>query len=1159
MIDFMLYRFRIGTFSNNKQKRNKSNYAGNCIPNLGSFNHFLYFAYIFIMIYIMSVTMAMLVDLNTMTFVIQIPRLTKFEQLHIFSSNVKLFAVLLSWFLIKRTIVGAAGGLDLLGICRYYHNYMSKKHYLFKKFLKSCEYVYIWIYALNFLLITIINPSLLNPGPSNLSVVFQNLQGLIPFSQLGCTHPTLDSTKIFEINSYLNNCKPDIFIWNETWLKRSIDDNEVVNTDKYKIFRLDRSNHTHPPDPTSSRKFRSNGGGVMIGINRELDVISAGINISCKAEILGVTLKFRNGKKVAICTCYRVGTLGVANHNNIESYIQGVLSRRGINNMVLIGDFNMAHTQWSSYQTNDNVERLFLDSFSNFGFQQLVDSPTHCKGNILDLLLTNSPQLVSNISVADEFLMCKSDHFPIQFKVKSYARKKKTAKREIYNFKRANWDALISELDSTNWQHLLSSSDVEVAWNAFKAHLFCVVDKHIPKIKIQNQFQPPWFDSETYELCREKERLRSAYKRTKSDVNYVKYANCRRSFKRLVQGKMRDNFKDEYNSNLITKKFWSYVKSKSNSHRIPDLVNLKDTYRTNPIDQAELFNKFFKDQFSEPSTYDIEIDQTNDIFNIDFRCTRIYNILHKLNVNKAMGPDGIHGKVLKHCATSISYPLSILFNLSYTTGKIPLEWKLANVVPVHKKGCKSNVENYRPISLTCIVMKVYEKVIRDELMFRCGHLIDDRQHGFLQFRSCTTQMIGYCDSLALSLNKNTRSDVIYFDFQKAFDTVNHDLILRKLKFQYNIDGKLLRFFINYLKNRKQCIVLSNTKSSVQPVISGVPQGSILGPTLFVLFLNDITSGLNDGTNICMYADDTKVWREINCENDHLILQNDINYLLDWAHNNKMKFHPSKCKVLSITRNPPPLLDILPNIQFVYSLGSCIIDYCDSEKDLGIHMNGSLNFNEHCEYLYSKANQKLAMLKRNCNFVNNARMKRSLYLTLVRSIFEHCPIVWRPASSSPVDKLESIQKRAFKWIFDDLTSSYSCMELYYAHCKQLNILPIKFRFDYHDLKMFHIIVNEYICVKIPAYLKPFSENRLRSSHLDYKCYVSDISPRNLNSYQNSSTNRSNSAFGNSFFYRTHLLWNRLPLSLRETTNINHFKSELKAHIWREFVSNNNSIG
>ena len=303
----------------------------------------------------------------------------------------------------------------------------------------------------------------------------------------------------------------------------------------------------------------------------------------------------------------------------------------------------------------------------------------------------------------------------------------------------------------------------------------------------------------------------------------------------------------------------------------------------------------------------------------------------------------------------------------------------------------------------------------------------------------------------------------------------------------------------------------------------------------------------------MYADDTKIWRSINEECDHVILQRDIDYLLDWAVQNKMKFHPAKCKVLMVSHVQPPLIDILPEIQFYYTMNTDILQYCNSEKDLGISMNGRLNFSHHSDLLYSKANQKLGLLKRTCHFVNNTRMKRTLYLTMVRSTFEHCPIIWRPSSTTTIDRLESIQKRAFKWILNDSHVSYSSSShLYLIHCMQLSILPIKYRFDYHDLKFFHAVVHGFSCVSLPEYLQPFTSSRLRSSHLDSKCFVSTVLPRNLLSSQNYES-ISNRNFSNSFFYRVHLLWNRLPLIIREIHSTKLFATELSKHLWDDCIA------
>ena len=247
---------------------------------------------------------------------------------------------------------------------------------------------------------------------------------------------------------------------------------------------------------------------------------------------------------------------------------------------------------------------------------------------------------------------------------------------------------------------------------------------------------------------------------------------------------MRANF-DDQNRNNLTKKFWSYVKSTSKSTRIPEVVYLKGKTSSDPKTKVNMFDEFFCNQFSEALEYDVSISFNSDsTFDIDFNVARVRNIISKLDSNKAQGSDNIHGLIFKKCSCVLAKPLSIIFTVIYNTGILPDEWKLSNVVPVFKKG----VENYRPISLTFIAAKVIERVMYDELLCRTQHLIDDRQHGFLKNKSCATNMTTLQDSVSSNLLLDLPTDIIYFDFSKAFDTVNHDLLLNKLKFQYHIEG-----------------------------------------------------------------------------------------------------------------------------------------------------------------------------------------------------------------------------------------------------------------------------------------------------------------------------------------------------------------------------------
>ena len=871
----------------------------------------------------------------------------------------------------------------------------------------------LWVSFINFILIALVNPSILNPGPSNLSVYFQNVQGLIPFSNLHDDHPNLDHTKILELNTFMAQNIPDIVVLNETWLKSTIKDNEVIHCKNYKIFRCDRSATTHPPDPNNGSRFRKNGGGVMIAVRSDINVTAKNIKLKDGAEMSAVELTLDNKSKLIFCTCYRVGTLGLHNHEVIADNLRSLFLRnkKRVAKIFIVGDFNLSSVHWpldNNLPITNPTEKCHVNTFSELGLVQCINRATHIKGNTLDLLLTSHVHItcIQNISVLEQDQVCKSDHFPIKFEIKSNIKRKRATKRKFFNFKRANWDALNTDLRHTDWNTMLNCTEPEFAWIKFKTKLFELVNIHIPTITCRSEFNPPWFDSDLYNLCRKKERFRSKFKKTKSDKDGLKFSQARREFKKLANQKMRDNMVDDDDPALITKKFWSHVKSSSNSHRIPESVYFKNKIRTDAAHKADLFNIFFADQFSDASLYDIPIDFHSDSnFGILFCHRKVRRLLSKINSNKAQGPDGIHGKILKNCAVGLAYPLSLLFTLSYNTGYLPQEWRDANVVPVFKKGCKENVENYRPISLTSLVMKTFERIMKDEILKRTSHFLDTRQHGFLSGKSCTTNLLGFCDTLAVSLNNCHITDVIYFDFAKAFDSVNHDILLHKLKYKYEIDGRLLKFLKNYLSGREQGVVIGNTQSSKKAVLSGVPQGSILGPILFVLFINDISDGLTPGTDLALYADDTKIWRTIYSEHDQVVLQNDVRYLHEWSLRNKIKFHPNKCKVLSVANNTPPLLGILPNIQFIYFLGENPLDYTESEIDLGVNINPKLNFNTHCNRIVSKANQMLGLTKRTCHFVNNSNRRRALYLALVRSQFEHCSVIWRPNGKTLIQSFE----------------------------------------------------------------------------------------------------------------------------------------------------------
>ena len=1002
-------------------------------------------------------------------------------------------------------------------------------------FLKNSALFYTT--TINLFLIVITTPSIVNPGPqieNPLKVAYCNAQGFIMMSSMKSNQPIFQTNKLLDFQSHLHHDKPDFVVLNETWLNEHINSNEIVDEQYYKCFRLDRSIE----DKLKYNKV--GGGGVMILCRQDLDVDMKLININCKLPILSIEIKFKDKSKFCLSTFYRYGYSDEADYLESEQYYRALCRR--YKDIVLVGDLNLSTVRdWSCPIAGTEIEGRYIDLFNDLGLIPLVNSSTHRAGNTLDQIFTNRTNFIQNLSIIPDGI-CSSDHYSLNFEIQKPKKKKKIIKKRVFAYKRGDWDSVNRDFRNFNWYNIFSNN-LTTNLNSFKSMIDITLRKHVPMVNIQTKGQPPWFDSEIREMKKVKTTLR---KRSKSEnaspQDEEEFKKYEKLYKQRVTSKMKDFITKvdpgEDDNVVINKRFWSHIKSNSNCSRIPDSVYYNGRYRTEAHDKCELFNSFFSAQFSETSIYDIHVDRYFDpLFNINFSSSDVYNFLKNVNPSKAAGPDGIDGYVLKKCCSSLSLPLSILFQISYNTGDIPQDWKNANVVPIHKKKDKANVENYRPISLTSLIMKIFEKCIRAKLFDLCADKITECQHGFLPGRSCNTQMLEFTNDLALNLNSSLQTDIVYFDFAKAFDSVSHDLILHKLKYNFGINGMLLNFIQNYLKNRQQRVVIDGKFSSWESVRSGVPQGSVLGPILFVLFINDIVNEISPHTKILLYADDMKIWKVIDTIEDQNALQLDIDNLHQWSVDNKMKFHPSKCKILRSTLK-------INYILTSYNMANTPLDIAESERDLGIIIHPKLLYRNHHQAIIAKSSQKLGLVKRNCSFTKSIKSRKVLYLSLVRSLYEHCSPIWRPVNITQINKFERIQKRAIKWIFNEDYARYSCLD-YFNKLKSLKILPLDLKFELNDMVIFHKIFYDYSIVKIPYFLvtqsdrsnATYFQRQTRTyndnDRLKIKC---TIRPRK-------------DVFKNCFFYRSHLFWNSLPLEIRALENPEIFKGKLEDHLWQ----------
>lgn len=652
-----------------------------------------------------------------------------------------------------------------------------------------------------------------------------------------------------------------------------------------------------------------------------------------------------------------------------------------------------------------------LEAFSDCLLEQMVTTPTRGQ-NILDLFFTSNPTLVNNVSV----LPGLSDHDIVLAKVNSRPELTKQVPRDIPLYKRADWDQLkqsmrdlLSELESDP-----ATTDSQVLWDKFAGKLQQGIDTFIPIRQAGTRDGFPWINQEIRRLMRRRDKLYRRWSRSGRSDDQKKFLDQ----KHLVR-RVSDRAYQKYLSDILgvsdgeddldappkvkTKKLYSLLKhSKQDSGGITTLKANDKTYSMD-FDKANALNGQFNSVFSPKSPtslgqlaqralQDAYDSGMNPCFtpsphpkmpDIHVSSQGIEKLLQGLNPHKAAGPDKFKPVVLQTLHKELAPILQLIYQRSLDSGKLPSIWKEANVSPIFKKGDKTDPANYRPISLTCVLCKVLEHVVASNISkhFTNLNILYELQHGFRDKRSCETQLIMLIDELAKNMQSGKQTDLVLLDFSKAFDKVAHEKLLQKLHF-YGIRGTTLNWIKDFLDNRTQSVLLNGSNSDNIPVSSGVPQGSVLGPILFLSYINDLPDHVR--SRVRLFADDTAMYLALDAKNDSETLQKDLKSLESWEKLWDMSFNPSKCQVIHVTRRKDPF-------ETVYHLHGCILESVPSSKYLGVTISEDLRWTDHINNISKKANQTLGFLKRNIR-VHNRDLKSTAYKTLVRPQLEYASTV-----------------------------------------------------------------------------------------------------------------------------------------------------------------------
>ena len=582
----------------------------------------------------------------------------------------------------------------------------------------------------------------------------------------------------------------------------------------------------------------------------------------------------------------------------------------------------------------------------------------------------------------------------------------------------------------------------------------------------------------------------------------------------------RANYFESLDIRSQPKRFWSIFKLTNKSYNFPDVMSLgsanvdgcseQPITASTPKELAQLFNHYFASVFS-PSTIVIPPDDSTQVTrpaltDIELTTDEVLKSLKMLNVNKATGSDGIPARLLRETVDIIAPSLTKLFNKSLQLGIIPDEWKVANVVPVYKKGRKDCVENYRPISLLPLVSKVLERCVLARVRDHLYHFISPAQHGFLPGRSCVTQLLTALDQIGAYLDTGKQTDVIHLDMSKTFGKVCHPLLLRKLK-QCNVSGRLLDWFNAYLTNRKQRVKVSAETSTEVLVSSGVPQGSLLGPLLFLLFVNNLPDRCSS-SNVACFADD----KLIDSVGDSKALQHDLDSIMDWSISTFLQFnqHITK-KSQHITRKRNPIEQ--------YFMNGSVLDVTAAEKDLGVWISCDLRWTNQVYHQSNKANKLLGFIRRSSRYIMKSSTRPTMYLALVRPHLGYATQVWAPQSIELMKSLERVQKRATKYI---LMLPFQSEWSYQDRLIQCNLLPISYWHEMMDLVFLYKATNGFIDIN-----RSILPTIRRSARVTRSCHTS-----NATTY---TTKRCRTlTYQRSFLIRASRIWNSLPTYIRDNS-------------------------
>lgn len=764
----------------------------------------------------------------------------------------------------------------------------------------------------------------------------------------------------------------------------------------------------------------------------------------------------------------------------------------------------------------------WFQQYTSYGLEQLIDIPTRITANsstLIDHIYTNSKQYIVEVCAPPNGC---SDHKPICLTwLKKHTKIPKVGHKIIYyrNFKNFKEEHFLLDLLSTNLDYIYQIRDPDDAAEFFVTTFMLVYNKHAPFVKkrVKHVNKPPWINKEIELEIKKRDFLsingtKEEFKKQRNKVTSLKRRSKKAYFQNLLI-----NTKD-------SRQIWKAI----------NILNNKEVSRSQKLITEVTANEL-NHHFANISGKVIKTDRSNEN---DLRCLKEFIDSRDINFPFCFEPvtildvrkyilelkssgtrdiDGLDTKILKIACPAIVDKLTYLYNLCIDKQHFPSKFKIAKVIPLHKSGETCNPSNYRPISILSVLSKPFEKHLYRSLypFLIKNNLLHDNQSGFRENHSCHTALIQLTDTILHNINENRYTGVLFIDFEKAFDVINHSLLMRKLEL-YKTSLQFQNIISSFLCDRKQCVIVNNERSNIEPIIFGVPQGSVLGPLLFSIYVNDLPLYIKCQSE--MFADDTSLLSDdsdANCLTTKL--QDNIEKLIKWTHFNHMSLNAVKTKCMYIcARQKRQKMKSAFKPLFIKGK---LIEEVDSHKMLGVIIDKNLTWTEHISDLGKRLSKKIFQLSKIKHFLDE-KSRKLFFSAHILSLIDYASTLWDTCSESNLKVINRLYKRGVKLIMSKSGS------LNNANYKEINILPFHKRLMFNKLVCMHNVIYGHAPKKIR---NSFNINTLRHRHL-----LSFPRPRN-------------DLYKSTFLYSGGTLWNNLPTHIKDITTKTQFKKRLTQYL------------